>query len=833
MPTIVQDLRSAFRLLRTNSGLAIAIVVSLALGIGANAAVFSLIDTLLLRPVPGLKDPERLLALFSVRPEDPAHLGAISHADYLDYAANREIFSGLAAYADDAFSFSQGGPSERIIGRVVANDYFSVLGIGPVVGRLFVPEEDPAPIAVLGHGLWQRRFGADRDVIGRAIMLNGHSVTVIGVAAPGFRGTNHVDSPEIWVTIPTYLGNVTPHGSAESGIAAGPGGQFRNLDRTRKWLYPVGRLAPGVSLEKARSSLAVMARRLAEQYPEVSQGGEVELLPLSEIAFGPGKRGTVARYTGLLMAMVGVVLLVACLNVANLLLARGLNRQHEITMRLVLGASRGRLVRLLLSESLLLALLGGIAGTVVAAAALPLLEHLELPVETVFTLEFDFRVLGFAFLVSLASGLLVGILPALRSSTTALVPAMRGETAGRHRVALRDLLVSAQVALALLVAIASGLMVRTLRNLESVPLGFDPERVLAASLDLSATGSGGPEIIAFYQQLSEHVRALAGVEEVGLATALPLVGSDLKVHLTIEPEGWKPPSEDAPPPAAHHAVVGAGFFETVGTPLRSGRLFGPQDDAAAYPVAVVNETMARRYWPGQDAVGRHLGLTGAEKPFRVIGVVADTKYATLRETAEPILYLEHRQHQQWFVGPLMAPMMTLLVRTPGDPMEVLPAVRRAAQSLDPLLPVFDVTTLPQHLSAAVRIERQAAALFSVFAVLALVLTMVGLYGVISHAVMRRTREIGIRVALGALPGAVLRLMLVRGVGLCLAGIVLGLAAAYPLSRVVSSQLYGVTSGDSATYLAVSTAVVAVAVLVSYLPARRATQIDPVEALRQD
>ncbi len=835
MSDLVQDLRFALRSLAKNPVVTLAVVAALALGIGAFTVVFSVVDTLLLRGVPGVVDQDRLAAVFSTRP--PRGGGApephdVAHADYLDFAA-ADAFSGLAAFSAFELSLTHDGPSERLSAQAVSGNYFSVLGVRPARGRLFAASDQGAaglaghPVAVISYGLWQRRFGGDSSLVGRTVRLNGKPVTVIGIASRGFSGTSKNVACDVWLTFDTFR-------SISVGIYA----QFHGgEDREQTWLDLVGRLAPGVSLAEAQGQLEAIAARLAEAYPETHEARGVMVLPLSEVALGTGNREKIARYSSLLLGLVAVVLLVACLDVAGLLLARALIRRREIAIRLSLGAGRGRLIRQLLTESSALALLGGACGLAAAALALPLVERLRLPVEVELDLALDARVAAFAFAVSVLCGLLVGLVPALRSARAELVPALSGRTPSRaprwRRFGLAEGLVAVQVALALVVLIGSGLMVRTLRALDGVDLGYRPENTLAASLDLAAAGYQGPRVTSFYGALTERLRRLPGARSVSMASALPMVGADMMVDLTVKVEGAPPRADGDPPRSAFHAMIGRDYFRTVDMRLEAGRDFSSRDTASSPAVAIVNRTLAKRFWPDGDPLGQRLFVVQTEEPFEVVGVVSDAKYAGVREEGAGVLYLYHGQQEKSFLGGLLAPGMTLLVRTDGDARALLPEVRGAVQSMDPHLPVFSVTTLAEILSGAVAVERQMATLMSAFAVLAVLLVAVGLYGVVSQAVARRAKEAAVRVACGARPAQVLGLMLGRGAVLGVAGVIAGLAAAVLASRALAGYLYGVTATDPAVYAGVALGLVALTVAVSAVPARRAARVDPVAVLRQD
>jgi predicted permease len=825
MTDFLADIRFALRLLRKNPFLAILAVVSLAIGIGAAAAVFSLADALLLRPLPMVHAPERLMSLFSVDSRAPGRLKSLSWGDYLDYASRTDVISRSAAVADCDVSLSSGGFAERISGLAVSPGYFSLLGLHPAEGRLLSAGDETEPVAVLGFGLWHRRFGASPKVIGSAIFLNGQSVKIIGVAPEGFLGTDLGARREIWIPLRTY-----------SRIAKGVFVSFTGKqDRKQQWLTAIGRLAPGVTLARAQSVLDTVAKNLASMYPESNAGRGARALPLKEVVLGEGMRPLFAGFTARLMAAVALVLTAAAMNVAGLLLARGLARKREIAVRVSLGASRWRLVRQLFVEGLVLGLLGAVAGIGLAKLSLPLLERLELPRSlAVHDLAISGPVLSFAVFISLMSCLVFALLPAVQTVRAALAPALRGSKTGGllPRLGLRELLASLQIGLALLTMIVSGLALRTLSNLRSIDPGFDPAHVLVFSIDLSSAGYEGPRVALFYQDLLERVRHIPGVRAASMAAALPVMGADLTVDLTVAPEdGPFSRVNDDSLPALRHVLVDSHFFDTAGLSIVEGSGFRPSGGAADTGAVILNRTAARLLWPGQSPLGKGLRLAQTETPFSVVGVAADATYSTLKEKAAPVLYLDHSQARKSFIGSLLASDMTLLVRTSGEPRQVLRSIRKTVRAMDPVLPVFHVSTLEELLASTIGVERQAAALYGSLALVAIALALLGLYGVVSHAVTERTREIGIRIACGATPDEVLRLVVSRSALLAMAGVAVGLAAALPASRIVQGLLYGVKTEDPLTWSVTPLILFLGAVLVSTVPARRAARINPVVALR--
>jgi predicted permease len=831
MTHLLADIRFALRLLRKAPVQSTIAVISLALGIGGTSAVFSLLDALLLRPLPAVGALHELVALEGIHVKQPDRFQMLSFADYLEYAAQKDVLRGLAAAADCDFSLIHRGPAERISGLAVSSNYFEVLGLAPALGRLLSWTDENAPVAVVGYGLWQRKFGGDPAAVGSSVMLNGRTLTIVGIAPVGFIGTDLSARREVWVPLGIY-----------SGIASGILVPFSGKhDRTQEWLTVMGRLAPGTSLVRAKAALDVTARRLAAAYPATNAGRSVRLLPLAETALGPGSqsRPLVQTFAARLMAIVCAVLAVAALNVAGLLLARAMGRRREIAIRLSLGANRGRLLRQLAVEALVLAFIGGITGLAVAWACLPFLERMELPAElAVREFALSGRVLAFTVLVSVATCVVFALIPAREAARTEIMPALRGEVTSLRwvRAGVRGILVVLQVAAAFVILAAAGLFLRTLVNLWAVPPGFAATHVLTAAIDLAPAGYKGPQVTVFYRDLIERLENIPGVANASMVSALPVMGADLEVDLGVEPLDGPPHargSGDENLPVIRHVLVGNHFFQTVRMKILKGRDFGPEDNAPSPGAIILNETAARRLWPGQNALGHRVRLAQTAAPFTVVGLVADATYASLKEERRPILYLLHAQSGKSFIGDLMAPQMTLLVRTAGEPLALLGAVRERVRDADPRLPVFRVSTLDALLGATVGVERQAAALYSALAIVAIALAMLGLVGVLLRAVTERTREIAVRVACGASPGDVRHLVLGRSMTLVACGILVGIAISMAASGLLASQLYRIRPMDPATWCLASITILCLACVVSILPAARAVAIDPIRAMKSE
>ena len=803
-------------------------VLSLALGIGATSAVFSLVDGLLLRPLPAIDSPEELVEVVGTHGNEPSRFQMLTWADYLDYAGLTAPVRALAATVECDLTLTQHGPAERISGLAVSGNYFELLRLTPTHGRLISRADENAPIAVLGYGLWRRQFGGALEVIGSSITLNGKRVTVVGIAPKSFAGTDLAVRREVWLPLGAY-----------SDVAAGVFVPFSGKhDREQEWLHVIGRLAPGMSARRAQVAFSLTAKSLATAHPKTNAGKGVQVLPLAEVALGHGSepRALLLGFAGRLIAAIGLVLAVAAMNVAGLLLGRALARRREMAIRLSLGAGRMQLLQQLLVEGLVLGLLGAVGGIALAKVGLPLLERIKLPVSLeVRELHLSGRVLGFALLVSFASCLIFALIPALQAARTELVPALRGEVAhGRRlRLGLREILAGIQIAAALLILVAAGLLQRTLVNLGAIDPGFDPARVLVTTIDLAPAGYKGTRVTAFYGELLTRLRHVPGIAEVSMASALPVMGADVEVDLGVAPEGAPAGRANrASQPFVRHVLVGSRYFRTLGMKILRGRDFGPEDGTGMGAV-IINQTAARHLWPGGNALGRWLRLTQTETPFVVVGVVADAIYASLKEKAVPILYLAHAQNEKSFIGALLAPQMTLLVRTAGKPQWAVSAVREVVRELDPGLPVLRTTTLDELLTSTVGVERQAAVLYTGLAAVAVALAMLGLYGVLTRTVVERTREIGVRMACGASPAEVLRLMLRRSVLLAWCGVAVGLAMAVPAGRLIASLLYGVEAYDPATWCVTALALVTAALVVSAGPAMRAARIDPVRAMKHE
>jgi len=812
MQALLQDLRFAIRILAKAPGFTAVAVISLALGIGANTTIFSLINAALFRPLPRVKDPAALVGF----------RGHASYPDYEDFRDQNEVFSGIAALGGmSEISLSSVGQPEIAKGEFVSANYFSVLGVDFTTGRAFLPEEDrlanAQPVVVISHGLWKRRFGGDPNLIGGSVNLNGLNFTVIGVAPPGFVGAEVYAPRDLWIPMAIYPRlNPPPPGK----VAGGPD-LLRN--RGAHWLNMVARLKPGVTRAQAQAAMnAIVSRQPQERNDQKidERLSAVELLPVIG-GFDPRDRAGSLPISALLQAIVGLVLLTACANIAGLLLARSSLRRREIGIRQALGASRARIIQQLLTESLLLSLLGALAGLLVAAWARDLLIKLggATPI-TSLDLSLDYQVLAFTFSASLLAGLVFGLAPALQASKPDLIPALKNETAGKgyRRSRLRNGFVISQTALSVILLIGSGLFIRSLQNARTIDPGFKVEGALLATLDPGLLRYSKEQGQEFFRQAVERVEALPGVESASLMNIVPLGLRFAQHDAYVE-------GQDGPRTVSTgFNTVGPRYFQTMGIRVVRGREFNSQDRAGAQPVIMINETLSRRLWPGEDPIGKRLRLGDPSAPeAEIVGVAVDGKYATLGENARSFTWRPLLQSY--------SSKMTLVVRTTGNPETLSAAVREQIQSLDPNLPVTQITTLAERVDFALFSARLGAALLGAFGLLALGLAATGIYGVIAYCGAQRTQEFGIRMALGADGADVRRLVLREGLKVVLIGVTAGLALSLAATRLIAGFLYGVGANDPLTFVGVSLLLTAVALLACYLPARRATKVDPMVALR--
>lgn len=817
MGMLGQDLRYGFRMLLKHPGFTLVAVVTLALGIGVNTAIFSVVHAVLLKPLP-FPAPERLVALGQTEPEGRAALSNFSFRNYSDLRIQSKTFERLAAYYNSNLTLTEQGEAARLRVTVATADLFPLLGASPVLGRTFLPEEDnpgggsAGRPAILSWDCWHRYFGGDPAVLGRAVTLSDNTYTIVGVMPANFSFPIQAQPTEVWVS------------TALDAEKTGPGAPM--VARGYRAWRVVGRLKKGATEEQAQADANMVASNLAAQFPEANKDLGIKVMPLLESLVGN------LRLTLLLLfGTVGVVLLIACVNVANLLLARAVSRQREINIRVALGASRWQIARQFMTECLLLALSGGALGAVLAMWGIDLIVSLSPGgITRIAETRLDGRVLAFTALVSILTGVICGLAPTLGVSRERLAEALkeggRSSTGGPRTGLARKLLVVAEVSLALVLLVSAGLFVRTLIRLQNVAPGFDPHNVLTMTVAKSPSPSGDPaQTGEFFSQLTERIKTLPGVVNASVTWQLPLSGASAAAGLEIEGQ----PDEPGSQPMAVIHTAGPDYFRTMGIPVVQGREFTEHDDMTSVPVLIINETLAKRFFPGGDALGKHIrpsfSTSGENVPREIVGVVGDVKHQGLREEPVPEFYFAQAQ--------MPPPITTVVVRTAGDPRALAGAVRKEILSADKDAPVYNVRTAEEYLSLSVAPTRFNMTLLVAFAAVALLLTAVGLYGVISFTVSQSTHEIGVRMALGAQGRDVLRLVLWQGMSLTLIGILVGLATSLYLVRVMASLLYGVSATDPLTFVGVSVLLILVALVACFLPARRAMRVDPMIALRYE
>ncbi|MGH9971008.1 MAG: ABC transporter permease [Pyrinomonadaceae bacterium] len=814
METLFKDIHYALRGLANRPGFALVVVLTFALGIGANTAIFTVVNSVILRPLP-YKDPSHLVVVHQAK--EGNSWSTVSYGDFNDFRERQQSFEQLTAFsAPWIFNLSGAGEPIQVNGQWSSANLLSMLGVSPIEGRDFTAADDKEgaqPVVILGYGLWQRQFGGNKAIIGKPINLDDQSFTVIGVAPPNLKIT---DDTDLWV--PLALNRINSRG------------------RLIRYLSVVGRLKPNVTLPGAQNDLSIIAQQLEQQYPDTNKGFAVHLTPMHEEIVGK-----VRTALFVLLGSVGFVLLIACANVANLTLSRAIARRKEFAIRTTLGAGRRRLIRQLLTESLILSLFGGFIGLILATWGIDLL--LSLSPESIprhQEIGPDRSVLLFTLVLSLLTGLISGVVPAWKAAKIDLNETLKesGQLHGssaRHQRFRRVLIVS-EIALALVLLTGSGLLIKSFARLLNVNAGFDTENVLALQLTLpSSKYSQPPQRTDLYQQVETQLKALPGVKAVGAISRMPLFAGDIttgrsNITSTIVVEGRNVAEGDLP--EADYRVASPSYFEAINIPLVKGRIFNWQDeprDSAGRPmVVVINETMARRFWPGEEAIGKRIKW-GAASPtdpwWTIVGVVGNVRHFRLDMEPRPELY------RPYLVNPLGSPI--LVVRTSSNPETLAAAVRSAVQAIDPNIPLSKVSTMPQLISRSVAPRRFSMLLLAIFAGVALLLATVGIYGVMSYSVMQRTHEIGIRMALGAQASDVLKLMLSAGVGLALTGVAIGLLGAFLLTRWMTTLLFGVTPTDALTFVMVPLFLIVVALVACFIPARRATKVEPLVALRYE
>lgn len=812
MHSLLKDLRLAGRLITKSPLFTTVVVLTMAIAIGLNTTVFAAIEGLLLRPLPGTTAPDRVAQLYRTAPGLPWGSNSIPH--YQDVRERgTDVFSGVAAWTFSSFSLSAGDQPQRLMGQIVSANYFSTLGVRPSLGRFFLPSEDIGrgahPVVVLGDGGWRRLFGADPGIIGRTITLNGRAMEVVGIAPPDFRGVMPFVDPVAFVPL-MQLGEVQPERV----------GSFEN--RGNNFMNVIARLKDGVTPQQASARLAAINAELTTTYPDLYAKSGTTLIMQSDAGLHPSLRSAQVGLSAVILGVVGILLLLACVNVSNLFLARARDRAREMAVRLAIGASRRQLLRQLMVESLVFALLSGAVGVAVAVLGIRLGNTISLPMEVGFRpdLQLNGTVLAFTVVVTLVAGILFGLAPALQATSPSLVPALKGEApAGESRSRVKRGLIVAQMALSIILLTGAGLFVSNLRTATQLDVGFKIDGAVTAGVDPGLQGYNRARTDAFYNSLFERLRQTPGVTAVGMITDLPLglSNSDSRVEIP----GYAPAEGEGM--NVQYARISPGYFDAMGITLTAGRPFSTRDDSAAAPVIIINQRFADRFWPGQDAVGRTFRTHG--RLFTIVGVVPTGKYRSLGEEAQAFMFMA--RDQSW------SSEMQVVVRSSMDPASAIAALRSEIRALDAQMPVVNLQPLATHLGTALLPARIAGAALGLFGVIGLLLAAIGMYGVMAHTVGQQTREIGIRMALGSTGNAVIRRVMGQGLRQVLLGCAIGVVCAGGAYAVIRGVLYGSGSMTIASFLVAPVVLISVATLALFIPARRASRIDAQIALRAD
>ncbi len=819
---IGQDIRYALRTMRKSPGFVAVAVITLALGIGANTAIFTVVNAVFFNPIP-VHDANRLLSLFTTDQRNRGGLNnflPVSYPNGEDIERRSQSFSGVALEMFSTVSMTINGHPDTFNANLATGNYFDVLGVKPAVGRTFRAEEDreagAGPVIVLNYGFWQRKFAGDPNVVGQNVLLNGQGFTIIGVAPRGFQGTVVLGGPDMWVPL-----------SMHDQVLSGFNKQWFN-DRRFLGTFAVGRLKPGVTEAQARAELQALGSDLQREFPVPNTGRSFTSLPLLQSAINPNLRGLFTRAGALMMTVVGLVLLIACANIANLLLARAAGRKREISIRLAVGASRSRIVAQLLTEATVLAAVGGALGIGLALLGRNLLWQYRPPFlqQSYLSLALDGRVLLFTLCIALATGLMFGLAPALQATRPNLVLELKeragGEVFTGRRFGLRHVFIVAQVALCMVALIGAGLFLLSLRNAQQTDPGFNTQNLAMLSFDLGSLNYDPPRVKEFQRRALQTVQNTPGVQAATLASDVPLFGGGFS--RSVFPEGQEGSSSRNGVLVTTDQVA-AGYLQTLGIPLMRGRDFDTAVREESPKVAIINETAARRFWPDQDPLGKRFKFYGENDFVQVIGVAHDAKYVTLGEDPQPYIYLPLIQNP--------SPAVTLFFRTTSDPNNLLGAVRKQVQALDPNLPLVNVWPIGEVIHQALWAARFSAGLLSIFAFVAVLLCAVGIYGVVGYTVGLRVREIGIRLALGAQPSDVALMIMRQSATTLSVGLAIGLVCAFVLARFISNLLYGMSGTSPTAFLLTALLLAAVGLLASYVPARRAAAVDPLLAVRNE
>jgi putative ABC transport system permease protein len=813
--SLLQDLRYSIRKLFKQPSLSIVALIALSLGIGANTAIFSVVNAVLLRPL-FYRNSDRLVFVWgALRDKAEKSTTPSSIPNVRDWGEQNRVFDSLSSYTFDTLNLIGRDEPERVAVTLVSANLLDTLGVVPVVGRSFTPEEDDpskSRVAMLSNGLWKRSFGGDVGVLGKTITLDGWNFTVVGVLPPEFKiprqatpGTVIMDSIDLMIPV-SFLGSVNPNIPTRRG---------------RNFLTVIGQLKPGVSLEQAQADMAGVASGLESQYPDTNSKLTVDVVPLQEQLVGKIRSALLV-----LLGAVGFVLLIACANVANLLLALSAARQKEIAVRMALGAGRGRIIRQLLTESITLWLIGGALGLLLAiwgTNALLAIAPVDIPIRE---LAIDPRMFTFTLLITLVTGLVFGLIPAIQISKPdldqSLKEGQKGSTRGVLSKGMRSMLVVSEVALALILLIGAGLMIRSFQRVLSADPGFEPKNLITMEMFLSPQRySDDPQMVTFHRQLMDRIKNLPGVESVGAVNILPLKGD---TFTPFEIAGQ--PTPPGQPFMVSHRIISTDYLQTMRIPLLKGRYFTDQDSEKAAQVTIISETLARRFWPDGDAIGKQVNIAFSPPgPHEVVGIVGDVKQGGFESESSPEVYVPYVQ-QPW-------PSLFLVVRTATQPASMGAFLRRAVLDIDKDQPVSQPTTVEEILNERVAQRRLNMLLLTVFAAVALLLAVAGIYGVMTYSVTQRTQEIGLRMALGAPPGHIFKLIVGQGMTLVIIGVAVGLVCGLALNQIMKSLLFGISATDMLTYFVLSVVLIAASLIACYIPARRATRVDPIEALRYE
>jgi predicted permease len=813
MTLLFQDLKVAVRMLFKNPLFTSAAILTLALGIGLNTAVFSAVYDLVLKPLPGVQEPDRLVQVYRSWPGIEFGSNSIPHFfDLRD--RSEEVFSGVGAFSLQPASVTLGEDPEYLLGQMVSAGYFQVLGVNAVIGRVFIQEEEGRapgahPVTLISQNLWQNRYGSDPEVIGQTINVNGHPYEIIGVVPAEFRGVIPILQTDVWIPLMMQMEFLPGYNRFER--------------RGNNFMQAIARLQPGVTPERAQEFLDALTLRFREEMPDSYERGEMLLVPQSEVTLAPDMRNAAVGLSGVMMGVVGLLLLIASVNVANLFLARAQDRKKEMGIRLSIGANRRRVIAQLLTETLVFSLLAAVAGLGMAFVAVKGASTITLPIDIPhsFDLAINGPVLLFSLCVALLAGLVFGLAPALQASRPDLVTALKGEISAQGAKGSRTsrVLVVGQMALSLVLLISAGLFIKNLQASSQIDKGFDSENMMVAAMDPSLQGYSQEETEVFYRELLDRVRAIPGVSVAALGESVPLSFSSSDSRVDIP--GYDPSPEERM--SIRYNRVSPGYFAAMGIPMLQGREFEETDRADAPGVIIVNQHFADRFWPGENPIGKQVGSHGMDRT--VVGVVPTGKYSTLSE--EPL------DHQYLPITQSFGAGQYLHVRTAGDPESLLTSIRETVRALDPNIPLFDVKTMNTHLGIALMPARLAGIVLGFFGVLGLILASVGIYGVMAYSVAQRTREIGIRTAMGADRSEVTSMILWQGFKLVLVGGAVGIVGALGMSLVIESLLITGQALDPLAFVGIPVLLGAVALLATYLPARRAASVDPVRALRSD